>query len=93
VVSSHCLRSARWSASVLPDHLREADAPGRVLRAREDALGVEPDPEAGHVVGLVAKLVQGLVPVGQDFSGGRVEVAADRFVPDGQLIAVVFDQW
>jgi len=33
-----------------------ADAPGRILRAREHALGVEALAEPGHVVRLVAKL-------------------------------------
>ena len=55
-----------------------ADAAGRVLRPAQDALGVEPVPEPGHVqrLILVADGVEGLVPGGQDFAGGGVEVGA-----------------
>ena len=35
--------------------------------------------------------VEGLVPGRQHLPGGRVEVAADPLVPDGQLVAVVLD--
>jgi hypothetical protein len=68
-----------------------ADAPGRILGTREHTLGVEPDSEPGHVVRMVAELVEGLVPGGQDLAGSRVEVAAGCLVPDGQLAVVVFD--
>ena len=65
----------------------------RVLGSGEHALGVEPDPEPGHVprLILVADGVERLVPGRQDFPGGRVEVAADRLVPDRQLVTVVLD--
>ena len=52
-----------------------------VLGPGEHALGVELVPEPGHVVGLVAELVEGLVPAGQDFPGGRVEVVPGALVP------------
>ena len=42
-----------------------ADAPVSVLGPGEHALGVEPDAEPGQVVGLVAELVEGLVPGGR----------------------------
>ena len=70
-----------------------ADAPGGVLGPGEHALGVEPDPEPGHMPRLIvgADGVERLVPGRQDFPGGRVEVAADGLVPDRQLAAVVLD--
>ena len=47
--------SAWWqSADLLGQVLGQvADAPGRVLRSGEHALGVEPDPEPGHVPRLI----------------------------------------
>jgi hypothetical protein len=70
-----------------------ADAPGRVFGSGEDALDVEPVPEPGHVMGLVAELVQGLVPGGQDFdfAGGRVQVVPGVLVPDRHLVILEFD--
>ena len=66
-----------------------ADAPARVFRSGEHALGVEPDPVPRLIV--QADGVERLVPGRQDFPGGRVEVAADALVPDRQLVAVVLD--
>jgi hypothetical protein len=56
-------------------------------------LGVEPVAEPGHVPRLVivAEGVEGLVPGGQHFPGGQVEVVAGRLVPDRQLVPVVLD--
>ena len=65
-----------------------------VLGSGQHALGVEPVAEPGHVPGQVigADGVQGLIPVRQDFPGGRVDVPARLVVPDRQLVAVpVFD--
>ena len=63
------------------------------LEPGEHALGVEPVSEPGHVqrLVLVADGVEGLVPGGQDFPGGRVEVGACLLVPHGQLVAVEAD--
>ena len=61
------------------------------LRPGEHALGVEPVPEPGHVLRLVAELVQCLVPRRQDFPGRRVEVVRCVLVPHGQLVAAVSD--
>ena len=52
----------------------------------EHALGVEPFAEPGHVVRLVAELVERLVPGSQDFPGGRVQVVPGVLVPHGQLV-------
>ena len=46
-----------------------ADAPGCVLGRGEHALGVESGAEPGHVVRLVAELIQRLIPAGQDLIG------------------------
>jgi len=66
------------------------DAPGRVLGPGQHALGVEPFPEPRHVHRLVllADAVQRVIPGGQDFAGGRVEVGRRVLVPDRQLVAV-----
>jgi hypothetical protein len=40
---------------------------------------------------LFADAVEGLVPGGQDFTGGRVEVGAGVGVPDRQLVGVEAD--
>ncbi len=51
----------------------------------QHALGVEPVPEPRHVqrLVLVADGIQRVIPGGQDFPGGRVEVGARLVVPDG----------
>jgi hypothetical protein len=59
-------------AEVLGQVLGEvADAPAGVLRSGEDALGVEPLAELGHVLGFVtvADGVEGLVP-GREYLAG-----------------------
>jgi hypothetical protein len=81
-------------AEVLGQVLGEvADALAGVAGSGEDALGVEPGPEPGHVLRLVtvAYGVEGLVPGREDFTGVRVEVGAGVVVPDRQVPAVVGD--
>jgi len=68
-----------------------ADAPACVLRSGQHAFGFELGAEPGHVVRLVAELVQRLVPGWQDLPGGRVEVASYGRIPDRQLTVVVLD--
>ena len=62
------------------------------LEPGEHALGVEPDPEPGHVPRLIlrADRIERLVPGRQHFPGSRVEVAADPLVPDRQLVPVAY---
>ena len=71
-----------------------ADAPGRVLRAGQHALGVEPVPEPGHMhrLVLVPDRVQGLVPGGQDFPGVRIDIRTRLLVPHRPLIPVKADR-
>jgi hypothetical protein len=69
-----------------------ADAPGSVRGSGQHVLGVEPVAQPGYVVRLVAELVEGLVPGGQDFTGGRVEVVPRVLVPDGQLVPAELDR-
>jgi hypothetical protein len=40
---------------------------------------------------VVAEVVEGLVPGGENLAGGGVEVVAAGFVPDRQLAVVVLD--
>ena len=62
----------------------------RVLRPGQHALGVEPDPEPGHVPRLIlgSDGIERLVPGRQHLPGSRVDVAADGLVPDRQLVTV-----
>jgi hypothetical protein len=57
-----------------------ADAPARVLRPGEHALGVELGPEPGHMQRVIVRAdrVEGLVPGGQDFARGGVKAAPLR---------------
>src|SRR5262249_60715931 len=65
-----------------------ADAPVGVLGPGEYALGVEPGPEAGHMLRLIswADRVERIIPGLQDFAGRRVEVVAGILIPDRQLV-------
>ena len=56
----------------------------------DDALGVEPGPEPGHMLRLIggADRVQGLIPGRQQLPRGRVHVVAGGLMPTGQLPAV-----
>src|SRR5690606_28136235 len=72
-----------------------AHAPVGVGRARHDPLGVDLASEAHHVEGFRSRVgvqgVQRLVPGGQHFTGGRVEVVTGRLVEGGQVRPVVDD--
>ncbi len=70
-----------------------ADAPGRVLRSGQDALGVELGAEPGDVQRLIipADGVERVGLGGQELAGRRVEVPARCLVPDGQVRVIVDD--
>ena len=67
-----------------------ADAPGRVRWIRRARPGRRTGPRTGPratAQSSVADGIERLVPGRQHLAGGRVEVAADLLVPDGQLVA------
>ena len=82
----------RWRSATVRRRRTASGGTVGVGGSGEDALPVDLDAEADHVQrfgGLVGvELVEGLVPGGQHFPGGRVAVAGPA-LPDRQVIAVL----